>query len=154
MRHDLSCWPLALSFSSGTPDLQTLRDYSSAWMTWLERGERFVTLRVLLDSEAYGHPPGGAQERKRWFAVNGASLKNQVLGMATVAPADVVEKINKIKTDRLFGVPAQAFTTVQAALDWLLPLLTVEIADVDVNTLETRVLNQYRQAVGSHGKDT
>jgi len=154
MQHNLSCWPLVLSFASGKPDLQTLRDYSSVWTTWLERGESFAKLRMLLDSDAYGHPPDGAQERKRWFGSNAQRMKNQVLGMATVAPAEVADKINKIKTDRLFGVPAQAFTTVQNALDWLLPLLAAGIADMDVNTLKANVLNQYRQIVGGYGNNT
>jgi len=150
MQHNLSCWPLVLSFASGKPDLQALRDYSSVWTNWLERGERFATLRILLDSDAYGHPPGAAQTRKRWLAENGALLKNQVIGMATVAPADVVGQLNKIKTDHLFGVPTQAFTTVEAALDWLLPLLTVGIDDLDGETLKARVLQQCLQAASHH----
>jgi len=151
MQHTLSCWPLVLSFASGTPDLQTLRDYSSAWTRWLDRGERFATLRILLDSEAYSHPPGAAQARKRWFAANADALKQQVLGMATVAPGDVVDKLNKIKTDRLFGVPTQAFTTVDAALNWLLPLLTAGIDGIDAETFKAQVLNQCRQTVDNHG---
>jgi len=150
MQHNLSCWPLVLSFASGKPDLQTLRDYSSAWTSWLDRGERFAMLRILLDSDAYGHPPGAAQARKRWFAANANALKNQVFGMATVAPADVVDQLNKIKTDRLFGVPTQAFTTVETALDWLLPLLAVGIDDLDDETLKARVLQQCLQAASHH----
>jgi len=144
MQYNLSCWPLALSFARGTPDLETLRGYSRAWTGWLERGERFATLRILLDSAAHDHPHGSAQERKRWFAAHGDTLKQQVLGMATVAPADVVTQLNKVKAERLFGVPTQAFTTVPAALDWLLPLLAAGIPQLDVDALQEHVLHQSR----------
>jgi len=50
MQHDLGCWPLVLSFSSGQPTLQELHDYSGAWTNWLAHGERFAVLQVLQDS--------------------------------------------------------------------------------------------------------
>jgi len=49
MQHHLSCWPLVVSIASGEPDLQELRDYSSAWTSWLDRGEPFVMLKIFLD---------------------------------------------------------------------------------------------------------
>ncbi|WP_420177666.1 hypothetical protein [Kerstersia gyiorum] len=85
MEHEISCWPLALSVSQGAPSLDDLRGYSAAWNAWLDRQQRFATLRVLLDSAAHVHPPGGARERKDWLAANGARLRAQVIGMATVS---------------------------------------------------------------------
>jgi len=142
MQHHLSCWPLVVSIASGEPDLQELRDYSSAWTSWLDRGKPFVMLKIFLDGSAHTHPPGAAQEEKRWLADNRNRFQQQVLGMATVAPANVLEKIQKMKTERLFGVSAQAFATADAALDWLLPLLHAHVPDVDVHTLKVRALQQ------------
>jgi len=145
MKHTLSCWPLVLSISNGKPSLDDLQCYSLAWTEWLNRKEHFATLKVLLDSSAYGHPQGGAQERKQWFNTNGARLKEQVLGMATVAPVDVVRKINKIRADHFFGAPNRAFATVEIALDWLLPQLSAKIVNIDTDSLRVRVIDQYHQ---------
>jgi|GEM_PF-586953 len=144
---DLSCWPVVLSFSSEKPDLEALRNYSNAWTTWLDRGEPFATLRVVLDSRAYGHPPGGAQEGKQWFNSNSDRFHKQVVGMATAAPADVAEKVNKTSNAPKYGgVPKQGFTSVEAALEWLLPLLAARIPDLDTGSLRTRVLDRCAEA--------
>lgn len=147
MEHEISCWPLALSVSQGAPSLDDLHGYSAAWNAWLDRQQRFATLRVLLDSAAHVHPPGGARERKDWLAANGARLQAQVIGMATVAPADVVAQMNRVKTERLFGVPAQAFDSLDAALAWLLPLLEQAIPGHDGAAVRQRV-QAWQQRVG------
>lgn len=147
MKHDLSCWPLVLSVSQGMPSLEDLQGYSTAWTEWLDRGERFATLRILLDSEAHEHPPGGARERKTWFSAHGDRLKAQVVGMATVAPADVVAHMNRIKTDRLFGVPARAFDGVEDALAWLRPLLEEGIGGAESGRIQQQAMGRYRLMV-------
>jgi len=144
IQNDLGGWPLVLSVASGKPDLPELQAYSAEWTSWLDRGEPFALLKIFLDSDAHSHPRGAAQEEKRWFAANGERLKKQVLGMATVAPTDVVEKINNMDTDRLFGVPVLAFTTVDAALDWLLPLFEAKAVPVDAQALKAHVLQLTR----------
>lgn len=148
MKHDLSCWPLVLSVSQGMPSLEDLQGYSAAWSAWLDSGEQFATLRILLDSEAHEHPPGGARERKTWFSAHGDRLKAQVIGMATVAPADVVQHMNKIKTDRLFGVPARAFDAVEDAFAWLWPLFEERIDGVASGQIQQQVMDKYRFMAG------
>lgn len=148
MKHDLSCWPLVLSVSQGMPSLEDLQGYSAAWSAWLDSGEQFATLRILLDSEAHEHPPGGARERKTWFSAHGDRLKAQVIGMATVAPADVVQHMNKIKTDRLFGVPARAFDAVEDAFAWLWPLFEGRIDGVASGQIQQQVMDKYRFMAG------
>jgi len=67
--------------------------------------------------------------------------------MVTVAPADVVRKINKVKTDRLYGgVPKQAFTELEVALDWLLPLVAEGVVGLDGHALKVRLLQQIASA--------
>lgn len=132
MKHDVSAWPLALTVSRGQPSLDELQDYSAAWTGWLQRGERFATLKVFADAAAYTHPRGGGQERKAWFVDQGEQLREQVLAMATVAPPEVVAKINRIKSEGLYGpVPAQAFTTVLAATQWLREQAGLDALDAD-----------------------
>lgn len=140
MKHDLSCWPLVLSFSQGAPSLDDLQQYSLAWTEWFERGERFAVLRLLLDRSAQEHPPGGALARKNWLSSHGDRLKAQVVGLATVVPADGLAQMNKIKADRLFGVPAQAFGGVSEALAWVWPLLAQEVTGMAPGPLAPQVL--------------
>ncbi|HIE3983663.1 TPA: hypothetical protein ACXNHL_000383 [Serratia marcescens] len=145
MKHDLSSWPLVLSVSQGMPSFDDLPGYSAAWAEWLDRGQRFATLRILLDSEAHEHPPGGARERKTWFSIHGDRLKEQVVGMAIVAPAEVVEHMSKIKTDRLLGVPARAFVEMDDAFAWLLPLLDKGINGMESEKIQLQVMRLHRE---------
>jgi len=145
LQYDLSFWPLVLTASRGQPSLQELEDYADAWSGWLARGERFAILQVLFDEAAHSHPPGGAKVGKNWLTNHREPFSAQVLGMATVAPADLAQKMNKMKTDRLYGnVPKRAFTGVDAALDWLLPLLAAGVGDgglgADTDALKAQVL--------------
>lgn len=140
MRHDISCWPLVISIANGRPSLGDLRGHSAAWNDWLNRGGHFAVLRIFKDDDAYVHPPGGAKERKVWFSANGERLKDHVLGMATVAPPAVVYKTNKIKSDRLYGVPAQSFHTLEDAVDWLVAHLCTKFDDIDAISIKTRAL--------------
>jgi len=144
MQHDLSCWPLVLSVSHGQPDVQTLHDYCDAWTSWLERGERFALLQVFMDEAAHSHPKGGAKIGQNWLAANTEAFQKQVLAAASVAPAALVTKMNRMKTERLYGeVPKQAFAEVPTALDWLMPLLAAGIPALDASDLKARALRQY-----------
>jgi len=127
--------------------LDDLQDYSAFGSEWLAREEPFATLKILLDSSAYGYPPGGAAERKQWFSTNGVLLKEQVIGMATVAPADVVMKINKNHIDHYSGVSSQAFTTIEGAWDWLAPRLSKGIPNINTDALRARVLSHSQTMV-------
>jgi len=100
MQHTLSCWPLALAVSSGTPALEDLRGYSATWTAWLDRGEPFVMLRIFCDSASDTHPPGGARKGKDWFRAESGRFSNLALAMAAVAPPEIVRKKNKLKGGR------------------------------------------------------
>jgi len=150
MQHNLSCWPLVLSVSKGQPDLAELQDYSSQWTSWLARDESFAVLKIFLDSDSHTHPPGAAKEEKHWLAANGERFAQQVVGMASVAPTPLLEKIQKMKLERLFGVPAQSFAFVEEALDWLIPLLQAGRTDIQGASLKVHVLQQCLQMVDLH----
>lgn len=146
MKHDLSCWPLVLSVGRGRPSLAELHDYATAWNAWLERGQRFAMLRILLDSQAHGYPPGGAGIRKAWFGANRQRFESQVAGMASVAPGDVLARIDRLASQQPLTVPARAFAEADAAIAWLLPLLAPGRRD---NALETRALRHCRELLAS-----
>jgi hypothetical protein len=118
IRNDLSLWPLVLSVSRGAPTLEDLRAFSADWDGWLDRGARFATLRVYADAAAHTHPEGGAKEKKRWFQAQGERVASLVVGMATVVPADILETVERMKTEKLFGVPARSFAQVGPAVAW------------------------------------
>jgi len=138
-RHDLSAWPLVLTVADGAPTLEDLDGFSAAWTQWLDRGESFATLRVLTSEQARKHPPGGGKAREHWFQANGERLKQQVLGMATVAPAALVQQANRADSERLYGVPARSFDDLEQALAWLLPHLHGRFPAFDVRDIETRL---------------
>ena len=123
IHHDLGHWPLVLTVAHGpvtrTDYIRLLDD----WNRWLDRGERFATLRVFADGDALVHPEGAAQDAKAWLQANAGRLRAQVVGMATSVPAEHLERMRRMNAEKLFGVPAQVFGDVDAALgflDWLI----------------------------------
>jgi hypothetical protein len=119
IRNDISLWPLVLSVSSGTPTYEQLQSFSAEWDGWLDCGERFATLRVYLDIESHTHPEGGAREKKRWYQANSDRVKSLVVGMASVLPAAILDEVQRMDAEKLFGVPAQAFTQIDPAINWI-----------------------------------
>lgn len=147
--YDASCWPLAMTFSSGSPRLEDMLDDAANWSAWLGRGERFAILRVLLDRDAYAHPPGAAQARKSWLAEHGDLIRKQMLGMALVLPEDVLGQAQRMQAERLFGVPAQAFCSVEDAIAWLRPLMTQNFGITNCETAWIRALERSQQMIAS-----
>jgi len=119
IHHDLSHWPLVITVASGPATLDDLRGFTQEWSSWLERGERFATLRVFADSDALAHPEGAAQEIKQWFKGAREAIREQVLGMATVVPSIELAHVRKMNAEKLFGVPATAEDDIAEAIRWL-----------------------------------
>jgi len=119
IRYDLSHWPLVISVAQGSATLAEIEAFHQEWNGWLARGEPFATLRLFVDTEALAHPPGSSVLAKQWLQTHSAAIRAQVMGMATVVPASEYARISKMNAEKLFGVPAAAFTEVPAALNWL-----------------------------------
>lgn len=119
IRHDLSHWPLVLTTMTGasTPDEQ--RAFFADWTAWLDRGVPFGTLRVFRDDASLERPSRGAQEAKLWLQENGDKIKQRVIGMATVVPPGRFEEMSRMNAERLFGVPAQTFSSIEPAMEWI-----------------------------------
>jgi len=62
---------------------------------------------------------GAAQLFKPWLQQQGADIRQQVIGMATVVPTSALERVLEMNAEKLFGVPATSFVEIPAALDWL-----------------------------------
>lgn len=139
IRNDLSLWPLVLSASRGTPTYEELQFFSAEWESWLDRGERFATLRVYLDAASHTHPEGGAKEKKRWFQANGPRLKSLVIGMASVVPSGLLDEVRRMNAEKLYGVPAQTFDQVDEALAWIGRLLAEMNIELRPNTVRERL---------------
>ncbi|MFT3721854.1 hypothetical protein [Pseudorhodoferax sp.] len=119
IRHDLSHWPLVLSVARGPSTLAEHDAFLAEWNHWLDRGERFATLRVFADAAALAHPDGAARGAKAWLQANAGRLQAQVTAMATVVPPEQLAPVRRMNAEKLFGVPAQAFGGIDDALDWL-----------------------------------
>lgn len=126
IKHDVTRWPLVVSASRGAPALEELRCFSDDWTSWLARNQRFATLRIHADAQSYTYPEGDAKEKKRWFSASRSDLKSQVIGMATVVPAEILGEVGRTKQEKLYGVPAQAFASLDDAVDWLATLFDEE----------------------------
>ncbi|WP_166302495.1 hypothetical protein [Bradyrhizobium sp. 2S1] len=124
IRHDLTHWPLVLSTMSGPTTPEDQLAFFADWMTWLNRGEAFATLRVFADADALTRQQGSGREAKAWLHANGERLKALVVGMATVVPADKCEEMSRINAEKLFGVPARTFQDAHEAIIWIGHLLT------------------------------
>lgn len=123
IRHDLTHWPLVLSNMSGPMTLEEQLAFFAAWTGWLDRGERFATLRVFADVEALRRPEGGAKEAKAWLQTNAERVKAQVMSMATVVPVEAYNEVSRMNAEKLFGVPAQTFARSDEAVAWIVRLL-------------------------------
>jgi|GEM_PF-438621 len=120
MQHNtLSHWPLAISVARAMPTMEEVAQFQQEWSDWLARGEAFATLRVLVDTQALEHPPGSAASVKQWLQTHASTIKEQVMGMATVVPESELARISKMNAEKLFGVPAATFSELSGALDWL-----------------------------------
>lgn len=117
--HELGQWPLVISVSAGLQTLDTLQAVTDDWNRWLDRGEPFVSLRVFADADALVHPEGSAQNAKQWLQTRGADIRRQMMGMASVVPADQYERMRKMNVEKLFGVPASTFADTDDALAWI-----------------------------------
>jgi hypothetical protein len=140
IRHDLSHWPLVLSTMTGasTPDEQYA--FFAEWSGWLDRSVPFATLRVFQDDASLERPSGGAKDAKLWLQENGDKIRQQVIGMATVVPPSRFDEMSRMNAEKLFGVPAQTFATIEPGVAWIVARLednglTADTAAVG-NTLE------------------
>jgi hypothetical protein len=66
-----------------------------------------------------GHPDSAACDAKAWLQANSERMRRQVLGMATIVPAEHLERVNRMNAEKLFGVPAKSFGTIDGALTWM-----------------------------------
>ncbi|MBB1599548.1 hypothetical protein [Variovorax sp. UMC13] len=119
IHHELGQWPLVISVSAGLQTLEAMQAFTDDWNRWLDRGEPFVSLRVFADADALVHPEGGAQNAKQWLQARGADIRRQMMGMASVVPADQYERVRKMNVEKLFGVPASTFSDSDDALAWI-----------------------------------
>jgi len=123
IHHDLGHWPLVLTVAHGPVTRADYIGLLNEWNGWLDRGERFATLRVFADGEALAHPEGAARDARAWLQANAGRIRAQVVGMATSVPAEHLERMRRMNAEQLFGVPAQVFGDIDAALgflDWLI----------------------------------
>ncbi|WP_033920790.1 hypothetical protein [Sphingomonas sp. 37zxx] len=119
IRHDLTHWPLITSMMQGTVTLDEQMAFLADWTSWLDRGERFATLRVFAGTDALARAEGGAKETKMWLQTNKDRIKALVVGMATVVPAERLEEVSRMNAEKLFGVPARTFADVEEAANWI-----------------------------------
>lgn len=119
IRHDLTHWPLVLTVARGAMTPAEHRGLLAEWNRWLDRGERFATLRVFADGDALVRPDGAARDAGAWLQANAARMRAQVLGMATVVPAGQLGCVGRMKAAKLSGVPAEAFRNISPALNFL-----------------------------------
>lgn len=119
IHHELGQWPLVISVSTGLQTLDAMQAFTDDWNRWLDRGEPLVSLRVFADADALVHPEGSAQNAKQWLQARGADIRRQMMGMASVVPADQYERIRKMNVEKLFGVPASTFADTDDALAWI-----------------------------------
>lgn len=119
IHNDLTHWPLVISVSQGISTLAETEAYIEEWNAWLARGEPFMALRVFVDAESLARQPGGPQLVKKWLQERNLEVRAQVKGMVAVVPPSEYERLNKMNTEKLFGVPAATFADLAAALEWL-----------------------------------
>jgi hypothetical protein len=97
--------------------------FFAEWSGWLDRGAPFATLRVFQDDASLERPSGGAKDAKLWLQENGDRIKQQVIGMSTVVPPSRFDEMSRMNAEKLFGVPAQTFATVEPAVAWIVARL-------------------------------
>ncbi|PPU95411.1 hypothetical protein XhyaCFBP1156_18775 [Xanthomonas hyacinthi] len=67
--------------------------------------------------------------------------------MATVAPAAVVNRTNKMSAERLYGVPTQSFIDTADAVDWLLAHLRETFAELNETAIKLRAPDLASRAI-------
>lgn len=145
LKNDLSHWPLITTVASGPATIEEYDGFFEQWAQWLQQDQPFATLRIFMDGDSLTHPAGSAQQSKLWLQQWGASIREKVTGMATVVPADLYPKVSKMNAEKLFGVPAQTFDTIPAALQWLeeqifkQPLPNSDTLEHTITALQTAV---------------
>jgi hypothetical protein len=137
--HDLSLWPLIISASRNAPTLDELQAFSNDWTNWLDKGQRFATLRIHLDVQSHSHPQGGAKEKKRWFSESKQSLQDLVISMATIVPEEILNDVKRMNAEKLYAVPADAFGNNQKAIEWTVTQLAQNGVTVDPKTVNTKL---------------
>ncbi|WP_180899676.1 hypothetical protein [Martelella soudanensis] len=106
------------------------------WTDWLDRGDPFVTLRIFADAESLHRPEDGAREAKAWLQSNSDRIKLLVKGMATVVPPDKLDEVSRMNAERLFGVPAKCFDSVEEAITWIDSVVSGELSSVDMEMVQ------------------
>jgi hypothetical protein len=119
IRHDLAHWPLVVTIAYGVMTRDEHAAFLADWTCWLDRRERFATLRLFADSAALSHPDGAARDAKAWLQTNSERIRAQVFGMATIVPAQELERVSRMNAEKLFGVSAQSFGNVDEAMTWI-----------------------------------
>ncbi|GAA4336226.1 hypothetical protein GCM10023144_30330 [Pigmentiphaga soli] len=56
---------------------------------------------------------------KTWLQANAGRIRAQVIGIATVVPAEHLDRMSRMDAEKLFGVPARTFDDVDRALSWV-----------------------------------
>lgn len=115
--HDLNHWPLIVTVLRGAPTADEQLAFLDQFSRWLDRGERFATLRIYADSDSLLRPQGNGQEAKEWFQSNAERIAGLVLGMARVLPAANLAEARPMPR---LGVPAETFGALDTALSWLI----------------------------------
>ncbi|MCO6184840.1 hypothetical protein [Rhizobium sp. L1K21] len=141
MKTDLNHWPLVVNVAKGAMTSEENAAFLADWAAWLDRGDPFVTLRVFTDSESLRRPDGGGREAKAWLQSNSARIKTLVKGMATVVPADQLDKVSRMDAEKLFGVPAKCFDTVEGAIAWISSVMPEEFSVAKWDMIHADVLS-------------
>lgn len=117
-QHDVSQWPLVVSIIDGRTKSEDLRDVAAKWRDWLSWNEPFAALQIFPSGD-----PALLADRDRWLSwwLDGhrRSIRNNVLGLASVIASDRYERMPEMGTHKLFGVPAATFSSIGTALCWL-----------------------------------
>jgi hypothetical protein len=150
IRHDLSHWPLVLTIARGAPTLGDQTLFLTEWSHWLDRNERFATVRLFLDADALAHPEGGAREAKTWLRENAVRIRHLVLGMATIVPAAEFERMSRMDAEKLFGTPAQIFREIDGALVWLDEVLRPNEIAIDLAAVRASLVASAETTTLSH----
>lgn len=117
--NELRHWPLVITVLYGEPTLEDQQQIFLTLETALHRSQPFATLRIYSNSDSLGRMQGIDQNAEEWRKINGAKLKNVLLGMATVVPVDEVAERTKILGRKANSLPSKVFDEHSAAIDWL-----------------------------------
>lgn len=117
---DHSLWPLGIVMLEGRQSFEQHMQMVAIWDSWFSRGERFLTLRIHVDSDALEHAPGAAKATKKWIKDGaGEKMRKLVAAMAIVVPPSSFEATRHLSTEAVFGVPGGIFPGTDESLEWL-----------------------------------